>query len=109
VTQVGKPTIEATERKRELDGELEAARATAASCAPAVDASMKPPADLDIPHFLDRRPLLPDDQLAFDAIKTAWANSTDLRAALIGASPVVLERFLAVLREYTAAASSAAE
>jgi ParB-like chromosome segregation protein Spo0J len=86
-----------TERLRRVEQELENERVMA-SRAPAVDASMKAPTDLDIPPFLDRRPLLPDDQLAFDAIKAAWANSTALRATLVGASTVVRERFIAVLR-----------
>jgi ParB-like chromosome segregation protein Spo0J len=66
-----------TERLRQVEQELETARATAAR-APAVDASMKPPTDLDIPPFLDRRQLLPDDQLAFDAIKAAWDAASEL-------------------------------
>ena len=88
----------ATERLRHVEHELETARAIASS-PPAVDELVKGPTDLDIPPFLDRRPLSsPDDQLAFDAIMAAWADATALRAALVGASPVVCERYIAVLR-----------
>jgi hypothetical protein len=34
--------------------------------------STPPPGDDDIPVFLDRRPLSPDDQRAYDAIKSTW-------------------------------------
>ena len=34
--------------------------------------STPPPGDDDIPAFLDRRPLSPDDQRAYDAIKSTW-------------------------------------
>ena len=97
----------ATERLRHVEHELETARAIA-SRPPAVDASMRPPTDGGIPPFLNRCPLSPDDQLAFDAIKAAWANSTT-RAALLQASPVVQERFSTALRADIASSSSAAK
>jgi hypothetical protein len=88
----------ATERQRELEKELQMARA-AASRARAIDGSTKAPAaDEDIPAFLDRRPLSPDDQAVWDAVMAAWANSTALRAVLVGVSPVFLERFIAAVR-----------
>ena len=34
--------------------------------------STPPPGDDDIPAFLDRRPLSPEDQRAYDAIKSTW-------------------------------------
>jgi ParB/RepB/Spo0J family partition protein len=67
---------------------------------------MSPADEEDIPTY--RRPLGPEDQLAFDTVMTAWANSTELRAALVGASPVVLERFIAAIRPDIASASSRA-
>jgi hypothetical protein len=95
----------ATERLRHVKHELETARAIA-SRPPAVDASMKAPTtDEEIPPFLNRYPLSPEDQLAFDAVMTAWANSTT-RAALLQASPVVQERFSTVLRADVASSSS---
>jgi hypothetical protein len=98
----------ANERQRQLTQELENERVMA-SRAPAVDASMKAPSDLDIPPILDRRPLSPADKLAFDAVMAAWADATALRAALVGASPVARERFIAVLRADIASSSSAAK
>jgi hypothetical protein len=64
--------------------------------------------DEDIPTGLDRRPLGSEDQLKFDSVMMAWAKSTELRAALVGAWPVVGERFIVALREYIASASSPA-
>jgi hypothetical protein len=59
-----------------------------------------------IPAPPDCCPLSPEDQLAFNAAMAALANSIELRAALVGASPVVLERFIAALRADIASASS---
>jgi hypothetical protein len=56
----------------------------------------------------DRSPLSPEDQLAFDAAMAAWARSTELRAVLVAASAVVLERVNAALRSDIASASSRA-
>jgi hypothetical protein len=69
---------------------------------------MSPADEEDIPAFPDRRPLGAEDQLAFDSVMTAWTNSTDLRAALVAASPVVRERFIAALREDIASVRSGA-
>jgi hypothetical protein len=44
-----------------------------------------------------------------DAVMVAWAKSTELRAALVVASSVVREPFLAALREDIASASSVAK
>jgi hypothetical protein len=49
-----------------------------------------------------------EDELAFNAAMAALANSTELRTALVAASPVVLERFIAALRADIASASSRA-
>jgi hypothetical protein len=97
--------VAATERQRELEEELETARGMA-SLAPAVDASTNASRDLEIPPALDRRPLGSEDQLKFDVAMTAWESSTELRAALVSASPVVLERFIAAFREEIASARS---
>jgi hypothetical protein len=80
----------AVERQHELEEELESARGIA-SRTPAVDGSVKASiADEDIPSFLDRRSLGSEDQLKFDSVMTAWANSTELQAAMVSASPVSL-------------------
>jgi hypothetical protein len=80
----------ANDRKRELEQELETARGMA-SRTPPVGASMKaPPTDEDIPDFLDIRPLLPADQLMFDAIKVAW--NSHVQNLWNSASEVVRER-----------------
>jgi ParB-like nuclease domain len=85
----------AVERRRELEEKLETARKTAR---PAVEKAA-PTTNEDIPPFLDRRPLGSEDQLKFDSVMGAWAKSSELRAALVAASPVVLDRFIAKLRE----------
>jgi hypothetical protein len=85
----------AVERQRELEEELETARATVSGAA-SVDVG-RAPTDTDIPVFLDRRPMSQQDQLAFDSVMAAWENSA-ARAALLKASPLVQERFLAALR-----------
>jgi hypothetical protein len=98
--------VVANDRKRELEQELEIARGMAARTS-AVEGLVKAPTtDEDIPAFLDRRPLSPGDQLTLDAVMAAWADAIALRAALLGASPVVQERFVAALREDIASASS---
>jgi hypothetical protein len=82
-----------TERLRQVERELETARGMA-SRPPAVERPTKATTtDEDSPAFLDRRPLSPGDQLTLDAVMVAWAKSTELRAALVGGSAVVLERF----------------
>jgi hypothetical protein len=57
----------------------------------------RPPAlplsDEDIPAFLDRRPLSPEDQRAFDVIKVAWERH--LQPLWRTASVVVRERIIA--------------
>jgi hypothetical protein len=89
----------ANDRKRELEEQFETARTTAER-RPEVGGSVKAPTtDEGIPAFLDRRPLGHQDQLALDAIMMAWAKSAELRAALVGVSPVVRERFVAKIRE----------
>ena len=80
----------ANERQRKLEEELETARGKT-SRAPAGDRSTEAPTT-------DEQPLLPDDQAALNAVMAAWATSTDLRAALVRASPVAQERFIAALR-----------
>ena len=62
-------------------------------------ATTSPPSDEDIPPFLDRRPLSPEDQRAFDAIMTA----------LNSASPVVRERVRAALGSSNAWSGSGAK
>jgi hypothetical protein len=59
--------------------------------------STPPPSDDDIPAFLDRRPLSPDNQRAFDVIETAWEGH--LQHLWKNASAVVRERFVAKIRE----------
>ena len=59
-------------------------------------------------RYLDRPPLGSEDQLKFNSVMSAWAKSTSPRAALVGASPVVLERFIAAIRADIAPASSPA-
>jgi hypothetical protein len=56
----------------------------------AVAPSMPPLGDEVIPAFLDRRPLSPEDQRAFDAIKAAW--DSHLQLLWNSASEVVRER-----------------
>jgi ParB-like chromosome segregation protein Spo0J len=96
----------ANERQRKLEAELEQARVTVLESRAASSIRISP--DLEIPPFLDRRPLSPEDLLAFDAAMAAWASSTELRAALVAASAVVLERVIAALRVDIASASSPA-
>lgn len=96
----------AVERQRELEEELETARTTAERRS-GVEGSVKAPTtNEDIPAALDRRPLGLDDQVKFDVAMTAWESDTELRASLISASPIVLERFIAAVREDIASASS---
>jgi ParB-like chromosome segregation protein Spo0J len=98
----------ATERLRHVEQELENARVVA-SRTPSVEASMKTPAGDDgIPLFLDRRPLSAENQLGFDAVMEAWANSP-ARTALLAASPIVHERFISMLRVEIASSNSATE
>jgi hypothetical protein len=82
----------AIERQRQLEEELETAAAMA-SRAPAVDEPMKAPTDLDIPPFLDRRPLSPVDQKALDDIVEAWDRH--VQPLWANATSVVRERFRA--------------
>ena len=97
----------ANDRMRELEEEIESARGIA-SRAPAVDGSMKAPTtDEDIPACLDHRPLGTEDQLGLDAIMVAWTNSA-APDALLRASPVVQERFIATVRAEIASARSRA-
>jgi hypothetical protein len=84
---------EANERERKLAKELENARART----PQGDTSVEVSTCEEIPPILDCRPLGPEDQRALDDVMTAWAIST-VRAALLGASPVVQERFIPALR-----------
>jgi hypothetical protein len=63
--------------------------------------STSPQGDDDIPAFLDRRPLSPDDQRAFDAIMAVWTSS-GLQSMCCNASAVVRERFTAEIRAITA-------
>jgi hypothetical protein len=85
----------ADKRQRELEEELEHARLTALELRAA--SSVKIPPDLEIPPILDRRPLSADEQAAFDSIMAAWTNSA-APDALLRASPVVQERFIATVR-----------
>jgi len=66
------------------------------------------PTGNDIPAFLDRHPMSPEDEAALDVVMTAWTNSTDLRAALVAASPVVREHFIEAVREDIASVGSGA-
>jgi hypothetical protein len=93
----------ANERQRKLEEELEIARVTALESRAASSIKISP--DLEIPPFLDRRPLA-DDQAAFDSIMAAWTNSA-APDALLRASPVVQERFTATVRAEMASARSA--
>jgi hypothetical protein len=77
----------AVERQRELEEELETARTTAERRS---GVEVKAPiTGEDIPPFLDRRSLGSEDQLKFDSVMTAWANSNELQAVLVGASPAL--------------------
>jgi hypothetical protein len=94
----------ANERQRKLEEELETARVTALVSRAASSTKISP--DLEIPPFLDRRPPSADDQAAFDSIMAAWTNSA-APDALLRASPVVQERFIATVRAVIASARSA--
>jgi hypothetical protein len=94
----------ANERQRQLEEELETARVTALESRVASPIKISP--DLEIPPFLDRRPLSTDDQAAFDSIMAAWTNSA-APDALLRASPVVQERFIATVRAEIDSARSA--
>lgn len=65
--------------------------------------STSPQGDDDIPAFLDRRPLSPADQRAFDDLLAAWVALT---AAWNGASKAVHDRFQAVVRLTNSSAAS---
>jgi hypothetical protein len=67
----------------------------------------QPLSDEDIPAFLDRRPLSPEDQRAFDVIKVAWDRH--LQPLLLTASAVVRERIIAEVIRANASSRSAAE
>jgi hypothetical protein len=94
----------ANERQRKLEEELEHARVTALESRAASSIKISP--DLEIPPFLDRRPLSAEDRAAFDSIMAAWTNSAP-QNALLRASPVVQERFIATVRAEIASARSA--
>jgi hypothetical protein len=94
----------ANERQRELEEELETARVTALESRAASSIKISP--DLEIPPFLDRRPLSAEGRAAFDSIMAAWTNSA-AQDALLRASPVVQERFIATVRAEIASARSA--
>lgn len=95
----------AVERQRELEEEHKTARAKASGTL-AVDGPVGAPADADIPAFLDRRSLGSEDQLKFDTVLSAWADSTELLTASVEAPDVVRERFVWRLRADIASASS---
>jgi hypothetical protein len=67
-------------------------------------AAMSPTAAL---YALEQRPLTTDEELALEAIKTAWSRAHELRNLLSKGSVRVHERFIAQLR--AACASSDAE
>jgi hypothetical protein len=94
----------ANERQRELEEELETARVAALESRAA--SSIEIPPDLEIPPFLDRRPLSAEDRAAFDSVMAAWTKSA-AQDALLRASPVVQERFIATVRAEIASARSA--
>ena len=96
--------VAANERQRKLEEELEHARVTALELRAASSIRISP--DLEIPPFLDRRPLSAEDRAAFDSIMAAWTNSP-AQDALLRASPVVQERFIATVRAEIASARSA--
>jgi len=60
--------------------------------APAAGPLAPPPSD-DIPAFLDRRPLAPEDQGAYDAIKATW--NSHVLPLWNSASEIVRERIIA--------------
>ena len=66
-----------------------------------VASSAPKPTDEGIPAFLDRRPLSPEDERAFDAIMVVWTSS-GLQSMCSNASAVVRERFIAEVRAITA-------
>jgi hypothetical protein len=106
VERLNAELMAAVERQRELEEELKTAR-TPVECRSGVEVKA-PIVGEDIPPFLDRRSLGSEDQLKFDSVMTAWANSNELQAALVAASPVVVERFVVTVRENIASASSPA-
>jgi hypothetical protein len=58
-------------------------------------AAMSPTAAL---YALEQRPLTTDEELALEAIKTAWSRAHELRNLLSKGSVGVHERFIALLR-----------
>jgi hypothetical protein len=58
-----------------------------------VAGSLASPPSGDIPAFLDRRPLAPEDQGAYDAIKAIW--NSHVLPLWKGASAVIRERIIA--------------
>jgi hypothetical protein len=92
VKQLKTELAAARERMRKFEEELETARRTV-SHTPAVDESAKASMDGDIPPFLDRRPLSPDDQKALDELVGAWDQH--VQPLWTNASAVIRERFRA--------------
>ena len=62
----------------------------------AAGASTPLPSEGEIPAFLDRRPLSPDNKRALDMIKAKWASH--VQPLFNGAAGVVRERFIAFIR-----------
>jgi hypothetical protein len=82
---------------RDKHDELAAAPKYAVAAAKEIAGPLTPPpTDEEIPAFLDRRPLSPENQHAFDGIKVAW--SRDLQTLWRTATAVVRERFIAEIR-----------
>jgi hypothetical protein len=94
------PVQNQQERQEELRSDL--THDTAIEERPATAPAVK------IPALPDLHPLTPDERLALDSVMAAWATSTELRAALVEASSVVREHFVAAVHEYIASASSPA-
>jgi hypothetical protein len=93
---------EKTERLRQIESELQQARAALRPSERAVTSPSSVPThgadDLDIPPFLDRRPLSVEEEKLLAALDAAWSN----------APAIVRERFRATrLRTVSHVASSA--
>jgi hypothetical protein len=100
LNQVEVLAIEVSEGQQALEEDLETVGA-AASCTPTGGVGTAPTDD-SIPAYLDRRPLGSEDQHAFDSVMAAWRDSAE-RAALLEATLLVRERFLAAVRAELAA------
>jgi ParB-like chromosome segregation protein Spo0J len=78
---------------------LGAARAARdAATAPATVPAQVGDDDLEIPAYLDRRPLTAEQEESLSALMAAWANDHKLKALFAVACAIVRERFIAWMR-----------